>query len=59
MFNSTSIGEVKTEAKMNFQIFSSCGLPWEMFYAVKGSVYLFCHYELWISIFSVSWNFKM
>lgn len=55
--------EVKTEAKMSFQMFSSkivhCGVPREMFYVVKGPVYLFCHYELWISIFSVYWNFKM
>lgn len=29
-----------------------------MFY-VKGPVYLFCQHELWISMFSVYWNFKM
>lgn len=50
------------EVKMSFQIFSSsilhCGVPWEMFY-VKGPVYLFCQHELWISMFSVYWNFKM
>lgn len=63
VFNSKSMSQVNTEAKMSFQIFSSSVLhravPWEMFYVVKGPVYLFCHYELWISIFSVYWNFKM
>lgn len=63
MFNSKSVLEVKTEAKMSFQIFFSStlhrGLRQEMFCVVKGPVYLFCQYELWISIFSVSWNFKM
>lgn len=60
-FNSKSVLEVKTKAKMSFQIFPSsslrCGIPREMFYVVKGPVYLSCHCELWISIFSVYWNF--
>lgn len=61
MFNSKSVLEVKTEVKMSFQLFLSsslhCGIPWEMFYVVKGPVYLFCHYELWISTFPVYWIF--
>lgn len=60
---SKSVLEVKTEGRMSSQIFSSSalhpGIPWEIFYVVEGPVYLFCHHELWISIFSVYWNFKM